>query len=161
MYLDIGEEPNWDAQLRGGNGDWSLGDLLPWSTEEYHAYKIPKGEGLEKFWNWVTDIRYSKKIVQWGRNDLSDVIRESVEYGVHYPHRLHSINLKDYYKFLFQPMTRRSRMCGLGSAMIAFDIDWEGPQHDALNDAIACGGVYSRMLNDVKSLYAIKDLLVE
>lgn len=157
-YVNPKEEVNWQETLRSGE---TLEELLGYEfKQKWQEQNIPTAEALTKFWDWIKVSNGGKKIIQWGRGDLSEIITESKENKVFYPSKIRELNLKIVYQFLYQPAYRLNKAPGgLKSACRAMGLEFKGRAHDALVDALNTGYLALTMYNIIRNYSDIKNII--
>lgn len=148
LYVEPDEEVNWGHKLNIG---CRLDELLPisfrpnWERERYEHK-----EAMELFWKWHKEQQCGKKMIQWGRGDLKLLIGESQ--GCGYPSHLRILDLKQVYRYLWQPSAHLEAQSGLSSACKSLDVRCPAPAHNALEDAISTGEVFMKMFKQLRGL---------
>ena len=151
-YIDPGEPVNWEHKLNVG---CTLEELLaPGFRKAFESEALNHDGALASFWQWHKNIQAGKKFIQYGRGDVAQIVKESQ--GLGYPSHLKVLDLKQVYKFLWQPAGRLEKQSGLGAACQNMCVNPPNPAHDALNDARATGWLFCEMYRPVKG---VSDLL--
>jgi len=144
-YVDPGHPIDWQYQL---NNDKTMEQFLPEGfIDEWQVRKLPSIYALEDFWEWVKE-HSAKKFIQWGSGDMDCILKESKNHHIKVPsyRNLKTLNLKLPYEYLFQSTTvARGHRSGLGAAVTAFNLKFEGHPHDAYWDAKATANVFMTM----------------
>ena len=150
------EEVNWDHLLNIGETLEAL--LGPTFKSEWEKRKVSREEGLKQFWEWVDTVKCGKKVVQWGRGDMEQILKESKLSKVRYPSHLRVLNLKTTYQFLFQPALRYTKVFGLGGAVRSVGLTFEGDPHNALADSLNTARVYAVLYKKLEKYRSIEQL---
>jgi len=155
MYVDPGEEVNWDHTLNIGI---SLETLLPPHFKElWTDWKVVDKEAMRRFWAWHKTTGAGKKFIQWGGGDMKLLVEESQ--GCGYPSHLKVFDVKQAYKFIWQPGARLEKQSQLSSACKQLGVEGPDPAHCALQDAKATGRVMIEMFKQVEALAELQNKL--
>ncbi len=101
---------------------------------------------LGNFWKW-TEKMGCKNLCSWGTDHDCLVAQTKLFEDVHYPNKLHFLNLKEMGSLLRSCYPQSKQKGGLLSTMELFGLPFVGRQHDALVDA----------QNTARLLFYIKD----
>lgn len=148
--------PNWDYELNTGK---TLGDLLPFTQIYLDEYGIDKQEAISEFWQWISSINCSKKIIQWGSGDIRTLVEQTDDKSL-IPNRLEVIDVKQLYKTLVIPALQLPKKSSLMDAyknmggMFPFYL-W----HNAYIDALATAKIYYRIFKMLRLCKIVKENL--
>ena len=148
-FIDPNEPINWDHKLRGGDGDTTLGDLLPFNQTIMDCFALPQKEALGEFWSWFEQIK-CKKVIQWGRHDMACIVNDSKLARVA-ARNYEEFDIKKVYKILYQPAFRLHKKMGLQSAIVANGMEFRGDPHNAYCDAYNTAKLFAKMFTRLRS----------
>ena len=106
--------------------------LLTGITDDDVKYNEP-ADVFSFFWQWVQGCNCGKKLAAWG-NDVYHLRRQSIDNGACVPEKIHNIDIK----YLFELVSSASggkQRGGLKNCLDLFGFEFEGKQHNALDDA--------------------------
>lgn len=111
----------------------------------------PLEQVLSRFWHEVCHSHTGKKMAAWGDDveilvDVSDDFRENTP-------KVDAFDFKQYVK-LFRFMGGKSSRsgCGLANVVESLDLEFEGQQHDAYDDAYMTAKVMLAYCNEIKTV---------
>lgn len=155
-YCDPGEPINWGYKC---SETQTLGELLgPKFPRDTHMQPCTIYV-LRRFWKWCKDNELGKKFVQWGGGDMEIIFKECRGHNVRYPNHIYPINVKQMYKYVWQPASKFPKAHGLQSASHCMNSKFLGQAHNAADDAFNTGWVFMKMYNEVAALAELKKKL--
>lgn len=112
---------------------------------------------LRLFWTWVETCQ-TKNISSWGI-DYYLLTEESKKLGVIYPNKLRFLNIKEFASVFRSCYPAAKQKGGLKTSMELFGLQFEGEQHQALDDAEQAARLLFLLKENIRKFLAIQDML--
>lgn len=145
---------NWSHPIRNPTAK-TLEELWGFNRETYHFNKSDRDQAFADFWYFVRNSQAGGRIVQWGKGDMNDLVKQSISADVKDIPKFKEINIKRVYNDFFRYAANTPKGGGLGKAVEALGImrpEGRFVYHDALEDAYATALVWQKMFQRIKGV---------